>query len=127
MAGSDAQPVEGSEIEDIVEQLRRIKVADLVIQTATGLVSLGSMRLSGDQRDLAQARLAIDTLRVLEPVIGEQVSAELAGELRAAITSLQLGYAEATSAKPEPEVPADSAAEPDSGEQAQTDTSGPGE
>ena len=127
MAGSESQAAEGASVEDIVEQLRRIKVADIVIQTATGLVSLGSMRLSGDGRDLAQARLAIDTLRALEPVIGEQVSAELAGELRAAITSLQLGYAEATSAKPEPEAPAGSAAEPESGEQTPVDTTGAGE
>ena len=127
MAGSESQAAEGASVEDIVEQLRRIKVADIVIQTATGLVSLGSMRLSGDGRDLAQARLAIDTLRALEPVIGEQVSAELAGELRAVITSLQLGYAEATSAKPEPEAPADSAAEPESGEQTPADTTSSGE
>ncbi|MGD0273957.1 MAG: DUF1844 domain-containing protein [Gaiellaceae bacterium] len=123
MAGSEGQAAEGASIEDIAEQLRRIKVGDIVIQTVTGLISLGSLRLSGDQRDLAQARLAIDTLRALEPVIREQVSAELAGELQTAITSLQLGYAEATSAKPEPEASTSTAAEPESGEQAPADAS----
>jgi len=123
VAGSEGQAAEGASIEDIAEQLRRIKVGDIVIQTVTGLISLGSLRLSGDQRDLAQARLAIDTLRALEPVIREQVSAELAGELQTAITSLQLGYAEATSAKPEPEASTSTAAEPESGEQAPADAS----
>jgi Domain of unknown function (DUF1844) len=127
VAEREDQAAEGASLEDIVDQLRRIKVADIVVQTATGLVSLASVRLSTDQRDLDQARLAIDTLRALEPVIREQVSAELAGELQAAITSLQLEYAEATSAKPEPETPADSAAEPESGEQATANTSSPGE
>ncbi len=127
MAGSESRAAEGASIEDIAEQLRRITVADIVIQTATGLVSLGSLRLSDDQRDLAQARLAIDTLRALEPVIREQVSAELAGELQATITSLQLGYAEAMSAKPEPEAPTSAETEPESGEQAPADVSSPGE
>ena len=63
MAGNENQAAEGASFEDIAEQLRRITVADIVVQTATGLVSLGSLRLSGDQRDLVQARLAIDTLR----------------------------------------------------------------
>jgi hypothetical protein len=127
VAGNENQAAEGASFEDIAEQLRRITVADIVVQTATGLVSLGSLRLSGDQRDLVQARLAIDTLRALEPVIREQVSAELAGELQATITSLQLGYAEAMSAKPEPEAPTRGEAEPESGEQAPADAPSPGE
>jgi len=128
VAESKSQATDGASLEDIAEQLRRIKVADIVVQTATGLVELASIRLSGDQRDLAQVRLAIDSLRALEPVIREQVSAELAGGLQAAITSLQLAYAEAANAKPEPEAPADAAAtaavEPESGEQIPADTSG---
>lgn len=128
MAENEGQAADGASLEDIAEQLRRIKVADIVAQTATGLVELASMRLSEELRDLAQVRLAIDSLRALEPVIREQVSAELASGLQAAITSLQLAYAEAASPKPEPEVGAEAAvevaAEPGSGEQTAADTSG---
>jgi hypothetical protein len=116
---------ESKAAEDAGEQLRRIKVADLVVQAATGLVSLGFVRLAGDQRDLAQARLAIDSLRALEPVLREQVSGELGDELQRAIVSMQLAYAEAASPKGETAAPGESEpaaetspAEPESGEQA---------
>lgn len=135
MAENEGQAADGASLEDIAEQLSRIKVADIVVQTATGLVELASMRLSEDLRDLAQVRLAIDSLRALEPVIREQVSAELASGLQAAITNLQLAYAEAASPKPEPEAGTDAAAaaapaagaEPGSGEQTAADTPGGGE
>ena len=95
MAASDesAQRASASDA-DIGEELRRIKVSDLVAQAVSGLVSLGCVRLSEEQRDLAQARLAIDSLRALEPVVREQVSVEMAADLEQAIASLQLGFAE---------------------------------
>jgi hypothetical protein len=115
--------------DEAAEQLRAIKVADLIVQAASGLVSLGFVRLAGEQRDFAQARLAIDSLRALEPVVREQVSAELAEELQRAITSLQLAFAEAvnekaapgSSAAPEPEP------EPESGESSAAGVPGSGE
>ena len=121
MVEGEGQATDGVGLEDIAEQLRQIKVADIVVQTATGLISLASVRLSAGQRDLAQVRLAIDSLRALEPVIREQVSSELAGELQTAITSLQLAYAAAASEKPEPEAPAGSTAETESDRPAQPD------
>jgi hypothetical protein len=84
--------------EEMADQLRSIKVVDMVVQASARLVSLGFVRLAGDQRDLDQARLAIDCLRALEPVLREQVSAELANELSGAVASLQLAYAEAVKA-----------------------------
>ena len=93
--------------EQAAEQLKEIKVADLAVQAVSGLISLGSVRLAGDQRDLAQARLAIDCLRALEPVLREQLSTELADELQRAVAGMQLAFAEAVN---EQAMPADSAA-----------------
>ncbi|MGA9761900.1 MAG: DUF1844 domain-containing protein, partial [Gaiellaceae bacterium] len=95
MADEEQQTSEHESAEQAAEQLKAIKVADLVVQAASGLISLGSVRLAGDQRDLAQARLAIDCLRALEPVVREQVSAELADELQRAVAGMQLAFAEA--------------------------------
>jgi hypothetical protein len=105
--------------EEAAEQLRAIKVADLIVQAASGLVSLGFVRLAGEQRDIAQARLAIDSLRALEPVVREQVSVELAEDLQRAIMSLQLAFAEAVDAKPKP----DSSAEPEPEPEPESDAS----
>ncbi len=97
-----APAAETAETAEAAAQLNEIKVADIVVQAATGLVTLGFVRLAGDQVDLVQARLAIDSLKALEPIVHEQVSTELGEELGRAIASLQLAYAEAVaSAKPE--------------------------
>jgi len=116
VAEEQAQAPDGESAADAAEQLKAIKVADLLVQAASGLISLGSVRLAGDQRDLAQARLAIDSLRALEPVVRDQLSAELADELQRAVAGMQLAFAEAVSEKAEPTRPAAAASEPESGE-----------
>ena len=108
MADEEKQASERESAEQASEQLKAIKVADLAVQAVSGLISLGSVRLAGDQRDLGQARLAIDSLRALEPVVRAQLSAELADELQRAVAGMQLAFAEAVSEKKQP----DRAAEP---------------
>lgn len=107
--------------EDLAEQLRKIKVSDLVVQHAVGLIQLGFIRIAGEQRDLDQARLAIDTLRALEPIIREQVSSEMADELQGAVTNMQLAFADAVSEKTEPDSTAAPEPEAVSGEPADAD------
>ena len=98
---------------EAAEQLRKIKVSDLVVQHAVGLIQLGFIRIAGEQRDLDQARLAIDTLRALEPILREQVSSEMADELQGAVTNMQLAFADAVSEKKtEPAADAAEVAEP---------------
>lgn len=114
MADEEKQAAEGASVEEVAEQLKALKVADLLVQAASGLISLGSVRLASEQRDLAQARLAIDSLRALEPVVREQLSAELADELQRAVAGMQLAFAEAVNEKTEPAGPAASEPEPES-------------
>ncbi len=114
MAEAEKRTEKEPSAEEAAEQLRAIKVADLIVQAASGLVSLGFVRLAGEQRDIAQARLAIDSVRALEPVVREQVSVELAEDLQRAIMSLQLAFAEAVDAKPKSDSSAAPEPEPES-------------
>jgi hypothetical protein len=115
--------------EELAEELRKIKVSDLVVQSAVGLIQLGSIRISGEQRDLDEARLAIDTLRALEPILREQVSSEMADELLGALSSMQLAFAAAVSDKAEPDAAAapEPEPEPENAEPIEPDSSDSGE
>ncbi len=84
------------------EELRKVKVQDVLVQTVLTLSSLGFQKLSGEQRDLDQARLAIEALRALVPTLGEAVPAETIRDFNSMVANLQLAYAKAaTEAKPD--------------------------
>jgi len=82
--------------EEFREALDRVSVADVLLQALTATASLGFRRVSPEARDLAQARLAIETLRALEPVLREGgVDEAVVRDLEQARTNLQLAYAKA--------------------------------
>lgn len=83
------------------EEFRRIKVADFLAQAVVTVSQLGWQRLAaGPERDLEQARLAIDALRALVPVLGPALPGGAARDLQASLTSMQLAYANAAPAGP---------------------------
>jgi hypothetical protein len=68
------------------------------VQALATSVSIGFHRVSEDARDLPQARLAIESLRALEPVLREGgVEESLVRDLEQARMNLQLAYAKAVS------------------------------
>jgi hypothetical protein len=77
------------------EELKRIKVSDLLVQTIYTVSSLGYRRLGGEDRDLEQARLAIDALKALVPVLEGTVDEELIRDLNQVTANMQLAYAKA--------------------------------
>ena len=82
--------------EELREALDRVSVADVLLQALTATASLGFRRVSPEARDLAQARLAIETLRALEPVLREGgVDEAVVRDLEQARANLQLAYAKA--------------------------------
>ena len=82
--------------EELREALDRVGVADVLLQALTATASLGFRRVSPDARDLAQARLAIEALRALEPVLREGgVDEAIVRDLEQARMNLQLAYAKA--------------------------------
>ena len=60
--------------EQLVEELRKAKVSDLLVHTCSMLASLAFGKLAPDVRDLEQARLAIDALKALGPLLDEQAA-----------------------------------------------------
>ncbi len=82
--------------EELREALDRVGVADVLLQALTATASLGFRRVSPEARDLAQARLAIEALRALEPVMHEGgIDEALVRDLEQARMNLQLAYATA--------------------------------
>lgn len=83
------------------EQLRQIRVEDVVLQTVATLVNLAGRRLglapgTEDERDLEQARLAIEATRALVPLVTEQEAVAV----KQALTQLQMAYAREAQGEP---------------------------
>jgi predicted nucleic acid-binding protein len=83
-------------VKQLEEELKKLKVSDLLVQTLYTVSSLGYRRLSEDERDLDQARLAIEALRALLPVLEGSASEELIRDFKQVTANLQLAYADAT-------------------------------
>jgi hypothetical protein len=103
---AEENPPEPPESErELVEQLQaelgRLKVSDLLLQTVYTISSLGYHRLSGENKDLEQARLAIDALKALVPVLEGAVPAEAVRDFNQVLANMQLAYAAAAEEKPE--------------------------
>jgi hypothetical protein len=82
--------------EELREALDQVGIADILLQTLTATASLGFRRVSAEARDLGQARLAIEALRALEPVLRDGgIDEAVVRDLEQARTNLQLAYAKA--------------------------------
>ena len=93
------QPTDEQLVEQLEEELKRLKVADLLVQTLYTVSSLGYRKLSGEDRDLQQAQLAIEALRALLPVLEGSVPDELLRDFKQVTSNLQLAYADAAKGK----------------------------
>lgn len=92
---------EGDEelIRQLEEELKKLKVGDLLVQTLYTVSSLGYRKLSEEDRDLDQAHLAIETLRALLPVLEGSVDEGILRDFKQVTSNLQLAYAEAAKGK----------------------------
>jgi hypothetical protein len=81
------------------EELKRITVKNILVQTVVTLVNLGGQRLGGseatrDVRDLGQTRMAIEAVRALLPLLeANEDDAEQMRPVRDALAQLQIAYA----------------------------------
>ena len=86
----------GPSHDELRAALDRVGVSDVLVEALMATVSLGFRRVSAEARDLSQAKLAIEALRALEPVLRDAgVDAALLRDLGQARTNLQLAYAKA--------------------------------
>lgn len=105
------------------EELKRIRVSDVLIQTVVTLINLAGRRLglapgSADELDLVQAREAIDAVRALVPIV-ERSEGEVLAPVKDALAQLQLAYARAAgeggASEPPPDGPPEQPKEGDPG------------
>jgi hypothetical protein len=88
------------------EELKRITVRDVLLQTVVSLVNLAGQRLGlgeggQDLRDLEQVRMAIEGVRALLPLL-EQEDPDQVKPIRDALSQLQMVYAREAGAGGEP-------------------------
>lgn len=101
--GGDTPPTEEELQAALEEQMRRLTVPDVLVQTVITLVNLGARKLgltgepgaAGDdpgvgERDLEEARLAIEGTRAILPLLPGDL-----GQIREALSQLQMIYARA--------------------------------
>jgi hypothetical protein len=81
--------------EELAEQLRRLKASDVVLSLIPTLAQVAWAKLDPELRDLAEARVAIDAIRALVPVLEGVAPPELTRDLQQLVTNLQLAYASA--------------------------------
>ena len=89
--------------DEVREALKKLRVEDVLLQTAATLIDLAARRLGLAEEDgpkqLDQAKLAIDSIRALQPLMTEEQQAAV----REPLSQLQMAYArEAQAAAGEP-------------------------
>jgi hypothetical protein len=101
---AEETPQPSQDEQELVEQLQaelgRLKVSDLLLQTVYTISSLGYHRLSGESRDLEQARFAIEALKALLPVLEGAVPDEAVRDFNQVLVNMQLAYASAADEGP---------------------------
>jgi hypothetical protein len=93
------QPTE----EEILEQLKQLKIDDVLLQTVVTLVNLSGRKLTvEDEKDVEQARKGIEAARALLPLLPQ----EGVQPVKDALSQLQMAYVRETKgpseAPPEP-------------------------
>jgi hypothetical protein len=94
-AASQPKPSDEELLEQVEEELRKLKVSDLLVQMLYTMSSLGYRKLSAEDRDLDQARLAIEALPALVPVLEGTIADDVSRDFRQVTANLQLAYADA--------------------------------
>lgn len=81
--------------EDLVEAIRKMKVSDLLLSTISTTAQLGYAKLEPESRDLEQARLAVESMKALLPVLEGSVADEVLADFNQLVANLQLAYVNA--------------------------------
>lgn len=97
---SEQEPSQEELARRLAEELGRLKVEDVLVNTLVQVSSIGYRRLglsedTAEERDLEQSRLAIETMRALVPVLEGFLPRELVTSFQEQIANLQLAFAQA--------------------------------
>jgi hypothetical protein len=89
--------------EEIREQLKQLKIDDVLLQTVVTLINLSGRKLTvEDEKDLEQGRKGIEAARALLPLLPEEGTQPV----KDALAQLQMIYVRETKGPAEPEGPA---------------------
>ena len=91
------------------EEMKRITVDDLLVQSVVSLVNLAGRKAglapgTEDERDLAQVKTAIEAVSSLLPLL-ERENAEAVRPIRDALAQLQMAYARESQGESQGETP----------------------
>jgi hypothetical protein len=92
---SEAPPSAEPTPEQLIEEFQRIKVSDLLVSTVYTLSQIGYGKLDAKTRDLDEAKLAIDALRALLPLLRDTADPNLVRDFGQVLANMQLAYADA--------------------------------
>ena len=106
---ADEKPTEEELRARLEEQLRQIKIGELLLQTVYTVTSLAFQRLSAGDRNLEEARLGIEAIGALLPVLEGTIPADATRDFKQVHANLKLAYAAAAAEKPPEEPPPDAA------------------
>ena len=102
---SQQQPSEEELRAALEEEMRRLTVDDVIVQSVVTLVNLAGRKLGlsapkdgGEDKDLDQAHTAIEAVRALLPLVPQ----EPAAPIRDALSQLQMAYVKETQPGGEP-------------------------
>ena len=88
--------------DELREALKKLRVEDVLLQTAATLIDLAARRMGLAEEDgpkqMDQAKLAIDAIRALQPLMTEEQQAAV----REPLSQLQMTYAREAKAEPAP-------------------------
>jgi hypothetical protein len=84
------QPSQEELRERIEEQLRNVRVQDLLLESVVSVINLSARRIGKeDERDLEQARVGIEAVRAVVGLLDD----EPAKQVRSALSEIQMLYA----------------------------------
>lgn len=98
--GMDRPPTEEELRAAYEQQVKQLRVDDLLIETVVSLVNLGGRKAglapgTEDERDLEQVRTAIDAARALLPLVEGRLGPD-AARVRDVVSQLQMAYVQQT-------------------------------
>jgi hypothetical protein len=89
-SGGEAQPTEEEMRQRIEEQLRKVRVQDLLLESVVSVLNLAARRIAKeDEQDLEQGRIGIEAVRALVDLLDP----EPAAQVRSALSEVQMLYA----------------------------------
>jgi hypothetical protein len=101
--------------EQIAEQIKQLRVSDLLVTNMSVIAQLGYAKLEPGSLDLQQARVAIDALRALVGVLEGTAEPDLLRSFGQAVANLQLAYASAAGREQEKPAGAEKSGADDAG------------